>query len=184
MAKINFQFHATSDEILNFIKACTIEYNLYVAILQSFPTFRVTLPNPIDEVIDNIDGSKKNYIYLYTYIPDLEAKNQWEFLDKNPDGLYITIGKDYDNQLEQSSIGSIVLDDETQKLWKKIIMKFKSNTSTGAWVVNPEYDAKGYYKHHRYTAGAKKAYLEGVRILPFAGWNYYILSESLENDIP
>jgi hypothetical protein len=184
MAKINTQFHATSDEILNLIRECSQEYNLHAAIIQSFPTFRVTLPNPVEGALSNLDRSKRIFIHLYTYFPDLETKNEWEFLDKNPDGLYITIGKDNDNQLQESSIGSIVFDVDTLKLWKKIIRKFKSNTYTGAWVVNPNIGEKGYYKHHRYTVGAKKLFLEGVKILPFAGGNYFILSESLEDNLP
>jgi hypothetical protein len=184
MAKIGTQFHAAPDEIINFIKECMKEYNFYVVIIQSFPQFAVQLTNPFDEVLNNIPTRKTFKVAFYTYKPDLEADNQMDFLEKNPNGLHFYLGKYYENQLLESSIGSIVIDADTLKIWKKIIRKFKTNTFTGAWVVNPENGAKGYYKHHRYTLEAKKLYLEGVKILPFAGWDYFILSESLEDNIP
>jgi hypothetical protein len=178
MAKIGTQFHAAPDEILNFIKECSEEFHLHVAILRSFPTFSVNILHSTDGV-KSISNSKTIRICLYQYEPDLDANDQSEFFDKNPECLTITIGKYHDNQLGESSIGSLVQDANTLKMWKKIITKFKSNTYTGAWVVNSLSGEKAFYKHHIYTEGARKLFLEGVKVVPFGGWNHYILSESL-----
>jgi hypothetical protein len=184
MAKIGTQFHAAPDEMINFIKDCMKEYNLYAVIIQSFPQFAAKLTNPVDVVLNNIPTLQTFMVTFYTYKPDLEADNQMDFLEKNPDGLHFYLGKYYENQLLESSIGSIVEDNDTLKIWKKIISKFKKNTYTGAWVVNHEMGTKGYYKNRRYTEGAKKLFLTGVKILQFPGGNHIILSESLESNIP
>jgi hypothetical protein len=176
MSKI--QFHATPDEIIYFIKECINVYDLHAVILESFPSFKAVLLNEVSQDSDITLRSKlSTIIFLFTQKPDMVADNEYEFLDNNPNNLYICIGRYCDNELWESLIGSITKDVEILKLWKRIIKKFKSRTICGAWIVNPDIDYKAFDKNRRYTQEAKNLYLDGVKIVPFGGGNYFILSE-------
>jgi hypothetical protein len=168
MSKI--QFHAPPDEIMSYIKECINEYDLYAVILESFPSFKAVLLNEVSQQSDIIPSYKKTLkISLFTQKPNMDADNEYEFLDKNPNDLYICIGRYCDNVLWESSISTIAKDVEILKLWKKIIKNFKSRTLHGAWFVNPDINYKEFDKNRRYTQAAKNLYLDGVKIVPFGG---------------
>lgn len=179
MTNINIQFHAVPGEIIRFIKECAKECNLHIVMVELFPSFRANLLNQADDALESMPLCNTNRVCLYINKPKILSKNFEDFLDRNPDSLLITIGKYCDNALEGSQFATNTQSGESLKVWKKIVKEFKSETLSGAWVVNPYTGAKGFYKHHRYTKGAKKLFMDGVKIVPFVGWNYYVLSEGL-----
>jgi hypothetical protein len=130
-----------------------------------------------DDVLEKVPICNTNRVCLYINKPDILTNNYLEFLERNPDYLLITIGKYFDNQLEESNLATQTENSECLKRWKKIIKNFNAVSLSGAWVVNPNNGAKVFYKQHRYTEGAKKLSEDGVKLVPVAGWNYYILSE-------
>jgi len=178
MPKNNVQFHANPTETISLIKDFAKEYNLHIVIIELYPSFIVNLLNDVGD-IENVSICLTNRFCLYINKPDTTANSYLDFLDRNPDCLSVTVGKFTDNQLEESLLATQTEDSEYLKIWKKVLKKFTSVTLSGAWVVNPNNGTKVFYKQHRYTEGAKKLFDDGVKIIPVAGWNYYILSSGL-----
>lgn len=177
MSKINVQFHAEPNEIVTLIKECVKEFNLYVVLVKLQPSFTATLINTSDDVLENVATCNTNRVCLCINQPNTLANSYLEFIDRNPDCLSITIGKFCDDKLEESVLATKTENIETFKVWKKVVKKLNFITLAGVWVVNPSNEAKAFYKQHRYTEGAKKLFEDGVKIMPVAGWNYYILGE-------
>ncbi len=71
----------------------------------------------------------------------------------------------------------VISDDEIDASWKKIIADFKKQLLKGAWVVNPNNEAKSYVKDHRYSLEAKEAYYRDVQIRASAGICIYELND-------
>jgi hypothetical protein len=177
MSKINVQYHAVPDETIKFIKECAKEYNLHIVMVELYPSFAAYLFDEVGDALGDTSYCYTNRVCLYINKPDIGTNSYMDFLDKNPDYLLITIGKLLDNQLEESVLATQTENAESLKVWKKIVKKLNSITSSGAWVVNPINGAKVFYKKHRYTNGAKKLFIDGVKVVPLVGWNYYILDE-------
>lgn len=177
MTKINVQFHAVPDETIKFIKECAKEYNLHIVMVELFPSFATHLFDEVVDALEDISLCKTNRVCLHINKPDIRTNSYMDYFDENPDYLLINIGKYSDNQLQESILATQSETAEFLMVWKKIVKKLNSITLSGAWVVNPYTGAKGFNKQHRYTNGAKNLFLEGVKVVPFVGWNYYVLSE-------
>jgi hypothetical protein len=177
LAKLNFQFHAIEDEIIQVIKESVNRYDLFLVGLQLFPEFSCQLicKDIFDEQMDFIKNSRM--LMLFNYKPDLSQNDYNHFVKTNKECLIFEIGGQKEGSLKESSISTITDDVETMKIWKTIIKEFKNDMVKGAWAVNPMNGAKVYYKHHQYTEGAKKLFEDGIKLIPVAGWNYYVLSE-------
>jgi hypothetical protein len=174
MAKINVQFHCLPNELVEFAETCAIEHKLFSVGLVFFPDFKAT---KIENYSSMQDAEKINRICLSVSEPNLSAKSVLEFSRKNPDCLSLSIGKHDKEGLVESGIGAQTDNKDALKIWRKIVKKFKTLTMEGAWVINPNNNAKEFYKNHRYTEAAKKAAEGGVTIKPMAGWNYFILGQ-------
>lgn len=179
MAKTNFQFHAMEDEIIQVIKDSIIRYDLFLISIQLFPDFSCELINKtaFDEKINVLKNSRM--IMLYNYKPDVSQNSFNKFIKTNKECLIFEIGGLKEDSLKESSISTITDNSETMKMWKTIIKEFKRGMLKGAWVINPMNGVKGYDKNHYYTVSAKKAYEEGIKIIPFVGWNQYVFNDSI-----
>ncbi len=170
MSKINFQFHATTKDISEFVFN-TLNNQQYIAcgviLFPSFELENISVDSNITDFnrYDMIVISKEKIFF---------CDNFREFISKQDNNLGITIGHEEENKLTESSmwVYSNTLIDQA---WKRIINKYKKSMLKGAWVVNPITKKKSFYKNHRYTIGAKEAYEKGIIIKPLAGWNQYIL---------
>lgn len=179
MGKINFEFHAIGDEIINVINNSIFEYDLHLVSIQLFPKFTC-------ELISKEDINKKNkvilnsrMIVLYNYEPNVMIGDYNVFLDKNTDGIIFEIGVENDEKLKESRISGITENKETLKIWKDIVKRFKDTMLKGAWVINPNNGEKEYYNNHYYTLPAKELFQKGIKIVPYTGWNEYMLEEEI-----
>jgi hypothetical protein len=178
MAKINIQFHGLPQEIVDFIKASISKFQIYAVTMCFKPEFKVAL---IDmETNIDYDFLKKNNIDCVSFLlkkPSLCIENERNFISEYPDSLFIDIGIQTKKGLNESCLSAISNDHASLKCWKKIVKEFNKITFTGAWSINPHTSAKAFFKNHRYTSGAKELDLNGVSILPAAGWNIYKFTE-------
>ena len=90
-----------------------------------------------------------------------------KYLKEKRGDLIISLGKEEETELSESSMGA-VSDDTIDALWEKVITHFKKGLLKGAYVVTPNGNSR-YNPGHWYTQGAKDAYEKGVRIKPLAG---------------
>lgn len=177
MSKINVQFHAEPTEVMRFLKDCAKEYDLHIVLIENNPDFVANLITEAEYIPEDAKISNTNRVCLSISEPCMLASSHLEFLDKNSDCLSVTIGKFHDNKLVESVLATQTDNADSLKVWKRIVKKLNSITLAGAWVVNPNNGAKVFYKQHRYTEGAKKLFEDGVKIVPIAGWNYFVLSQ-------
>lgn len=170
MKKTSVQFHATSIDIHNFV-AEMIDKGLYTCGIKIYPVFEIFLditmmtPMEINE-LDMIFMSKSN-------IPI--ADNYNEFIAKQDNNIGITVGKECDGKLFESTMW-MYSESEIDSDLLKCINSFKKKMNRGAWLKSPYSDTKKYFKNHLYTENAKKAFENGITICPIAGWNTYELT--------
>ena len=171
MTSINFQFHATLDDFCSFIDGILNCKEFQACGVFTFPVFGI---EEIQGTIFENDIKKYNFIVISRH-DIVFADKYYEFMKKQDNNLIITIGTNENNSIKESSI-SVFSEFQIDPEWKKMIAKLKKNMLKGAWVINPNTNAKVYYKNHRYTFNAKVAYEKGVKIYPIGGWNIYKLT--------
>lgn len=179
MGKLNFQFHAIDNEIIQVIKNALFQYNLFLISVKVFPEFSCKLISKdiFEEEIDTLKNSRM--LLLCNYKPEVVQNEYNQFMKANADCLIFEIGGYKNDSLKESRISTVTKNVEVEKIWKNVIKEFKSSMLKGAWVINPMNEAKEYYKNHYYTAAAKRAFLEGIKIIPLVGWNQYVLEEKI-----
>jgi hypothetical protein len=96
------------------------------------------------------------------------------FIEKNPSYLILNIGRLTEKGLKESWLSGTTQDPQLIKVWKKIAQKLKNKTSSGLWAVNPMLNTKAFYKNVRFTVGASDLSKKGTKLLPTAGWTYYV----------
>lgn len=175
MSKINFQFHATPEDIYKFIKNLLHDKRYTACGVILFPEFAA---KSITDEFTIDDFTKCDMVVISTQ-EIRYSDNYRDFMRCRDNNLGITIGHQADNKLNESAMW-VFAEHEIAQVWKTIIGRFKRNLLKGAWVVNPISGAKGYYKNIRYTINAKKAYEKGMKICPAAGWNIYELIDEQE----
>ena len=170
MKKVNIQFHATHDDLYEFIMEMKKkQYTVFGVIL--FPQFNIL------SISENIETSEMMVLDMIVVSKKAISKtdNYRDFMKNQDNNLVITAGKEVDYKLYESSMG-VWSELEIDSDYKKIINSFKKKMNRGACVLNPYSNIKKYYKNHLYTCNAKKAYEKGVKICPVAGWNEYELT--------
>lgn len=177
MAKINIQFHSKDSEIIAFIKECISEFQLYAVSMRFKPEFTAELVDAVDINDEFFKENNIESIYFLLNKPSMPIKNERSFLSENPGSLSIEIGNQTEKGLNESCLSVMTDDQDLLKCWRKIANKLKKITFAGAWSVNPHTSAKSFFKNHRYTSGAKELEVNGIKMLPAAGWNIYKFSE-------
>ena len=170
MKKINFQFHATYEDFVNFIKEIDSSNNIYGV---------TRFPYSISKLrLDEVSSSTINrYDLLIVTKHNFEGFDNYKTLINNQDNnLVISRGFSDNTKLVESAIW-IYSEGKIELEFKQYITNFKKSMLQGAWVVNPILNTKEFYKNCRYTNNAKKSYENGIKICPIAGTNYYELEK-------
>lgn len=176
MGKVNVQFHAVPSEIFEFVEYCSKEHELEAVLMQFYPEFKIICINYYDFNSRLLELEKIDQICLCNTKPYILVNSPYDFLTNNPNCLSITIGVFDDQSLRQSFLSGQTDNTELLTIWKKIVKKLNSITSAGVWVENPHTGVKAFYNRFRYTSNAKELFNDGIRMLPVAGWNQFILS--------
>lgn len=176
---MGFQFHATKSEIIEVVKKSQNLFDLYMFSIKLFPEFEYFLisKNEFAEKLSFLNDS--DMIFLSVSKPDIIPKEYYDFVRSNKESLVFQFGKQNDNFLTESSIGTLADDNEALKKWKKIINDFKKTMLKGAWIYNDLTDTKAFYKNHYYTETAQKLYKEGAEIRQFVGGStlYHLIQD-------
>ena len=168
MADISIQFHALLEEQRNFVKQCVSDYGLHVVAIMYFPYEAVEMDSPaLPEVFS--DASPVREVAFTLGHPNLPAKGNMEFWEKNPDVLRLQIGSKSEKGVEESHLSARTENATTFAVWKKIAKRLKSMTEKGALAVNRKTGDTGPARGHRYTAGAKALEASGVLMLDIRG---------------
>lgn len=169
MKKINFQFHATTEDFCTFFKTFVNEnYYMYGVVTCPFSITNINVNSITVAELDqyNIFVISQNDICLYT---DYKS-----FINNQNNNLVIEKGFNNNNKIVESRIW-IYSDDEINTIWKRYIRKFKSTMEKGLWCENPDNQQKIFYNNHMYTKKVKLAFINGVVLCPIVGNNTYFI---------
>lgn len=172
MKKTSFQFHATSVDIHSFVVEM-IGKGFFTSGIKTYPVFEIFLditmmtPKEIND-LDMIFISKSKITIVDNYK---------EFIAKQDNNIGITVGKERDGKLFESTMW-IYSESEIDSDLMKYIKNFKKKLNRGAWLKSPFSNQRKYFKNHMYTTNAKIAFENGIIICPIAGWNTYELTDN------
>ena len=170
MARMNVQFHATIEDIFDFlVNMLNMKYYVKGTIL--FPDFECY---SISEIVSVNDIKKYDRFFISKEIIE-DASTYNEFVTKQINNIGIDIGSQKEGTMTEM-IMWICSENKIDSDFRKIINKFKKSMLKGAWGVGPKPNSEKYfYKNHLYTENAKKAYEQGVKLCAYAGSTYFEL---------
>ena len=170
MKKMVIQFHATHDDLLRFVLEM-IKNGWKIGGIILFPEFSIKC------VTEDLNASDINDFDMIIISKKLiqTADSYEDFINNQDNNLGITVGKEKDDKLFETSMWTYT-ELEIDPDWKKMINLIKKRMNRGAWVINPYNKNRKFDKSHMYTDDAKMAYEKGVKICPIAGWNIYELT--------
>lgn len=163
------QLHVAPDEFAKFIGGVAKDLHLHAVLLRFSPNFSCEhVPDPLKltEIMDLMDG---NEVVLLVNEPQLDARDQLQFYDRNLGCISFVFGRWLPTGLRQSSMGYKSEDEATIAAGKEISKRLKKVSKTGVLIVNPKTGDSAISKTYRYTAGALALEKSGVQMLPIGG---------------
>lgn len=166
MTDILVQFHATVEELGSFVRATIEQVPAHMTVIR-FPPYRAAAIGA--EALDGALCDASVLELAFTLKPPSFAAASTNFLKSHPGALCLHIGRLSDRGLEESCLSARPSSEEELKAWTKIARALKKITEAGVVAVNPTTGAEVAIRGHRYTAGAKSLYQEGIVIRPLGG---------------
>lgn len=159
MAGFYTQFHATLDELCDFIEAWLDNHPIVISAFAFPPRSRVAISR---DTVRTVLARPDLLQVTFTHGPvDPSRISPSEVADDDQSFLYLLIGRIKPNGLEESSLSSGYDD----PIWKKINRDLKRHTTAGADLVD---DATGkvhqFYRNPRFTPGAKALRASGTQL--------------------
>lgn len=178
MKSISIQFHATTEELVNFIVSVSSELGLIITMMILKP-FNLKVIEGNLTLSDLASKLKEGDLRLVLNVgrPCIESTSPNRFLDENPGSIVLDIGSLSALGLKESALSFMSDEKDKISIANKVASQLKKITRTGAVAVNPVNGAEAKIRSHRFTEGAKLKYDEGIKILPVAGNSLYKLSD-------
>ena len=169
MPDIEIQFHATADEIMEFVRDAVKMEGVHLAALKFQPFIAKELkPSEIASAVS--DPSIHRFCFSVEP-PDLNLKYQGDFDKRHSDQLVLYVGRLTSAGLGQSWLTCRTDNLETIKVWRKIAKSLKKRTEAGVTSINRENGMSSFDTSFRYSDGAKRLESQGVAILPIQAPN-------------
>ena len=163
MAGVIIQFHATIDELEQFVGDAISQYGIFATALWFHPFRATVLPQ---QAVSTIRHSAVRDVAFTTLEPRLDAAHLLDWVDKNEGALMLGIGKISNTGLDESCLSSKTDDQDKLGVWRKVAADLRKRTKAGASAVNRATGATSFLRNHRYSIGAKRLSEDGVPILP------------------
>ncbi|MCU7996650.1 hypothetical protein L5L55_17425 [Shewanella glacialipiscicola] len=174
MKKIMIQFHATLEELVEYINSTSSDLGLVVTVMVLRPFGLRETDGELSVEALNIDGDVR--IIFTVQKPSMDASSPNNFYDLNPGTIGLHIGLLTEQGLKESALVFMSDDKEKAVIANKVASRLKKLTKAGATAVNPVNGAEANARTHRYTSGAEALYNEGIKILPVAGSSFFKLT--------
>ncbi len=179
------QLHATNIELRQLAESWHAEFRLFVTSIRPGSDESVRIYAPGECANDGAAGEFSRWICLTPKKPNIKGVTQlFDFARHNENYVAITLGRECETDIEQSSIECNATDPMAAKLWTRLLQRLRKQLHRGAWVMNPQENIKEYYKGMAYTEGALMRFQEGVTLLVSAsGSNLVFLGMSVSHPI-
>lgn len=170
MKSISIQFHATIEELVQFVETASADLGLPVTmmVLQPFSLKSVDGKIDIDELLALLEDSFVEFVLSADEVNE-NATSTLNFADHNPGRIYVQIGQSTPGSLQQSALMFMSDDEDKIRTANRVASRLKKMTKAGMIAVNPDTGAEAKIRIFRYTDGAKAKYDEGIKLLPVAG---------------
>jgi hypothetical protein len=161
MASLSTQFHATTEELVALVEAWMTDHAVCAAavVYQPFNASPVTKDGLrsalLREPVSRLVFSEREI--------DCSASGNNDLLDKNQGALVLDIGRLGPRGLTESCLSTLVATDT----WKRMFANLKKQTKAGVIGVHEQSGARGHYRNHRYTRGAKELFEKGTALRQF-----------------
>jgi hypothetical protein len=161
MASLTSQFHATLEELIDFVRSAMMSYSVYATAVE-FPPITI-YPVKLEELDEVMRRPKLSEIIFTEAPPRISAPSTLRFLDENPGSMPLNIGQMGPRGLQESHLSTL----DAKPTWKKIVRDLKRRTKAGARFVHDETGPGGFYRDHRYTPGAEALCKAGTPMRQF-----------------
>jgi hypothetical protein len=167
MAGFQTKFHATLDELCEFIEGWLDNHPIIISAFAFPPRSRVAISR---ETVREVLARRDLIEVAFTHSP---VDPSWVYpndvADERQSNMCLQIGRLKPHGLQQSRLFSGYDD----PLWKKINRGLKRLTTAGAVFTNEDTGASQFYRDPRFTAGAKALHASGTPLgSTNAGTNY------------
>jgi hypothetical protein len=180
MHSLSTQLHALADELSKVISLATEEEDIHFVMLGGVPFSVREISRDVlcQELTRAAAEVSPPSLFLSLEKPNIEAGTRMAFYDKNPNGIIVDAGRLTEDSLKQSAVSTKTCDSLTYSLAKKIAKELKKISSSGVTAIDDTTGARHLYKSFRFTDGAKKLEMEGIRMMPFAGGARLMLGDA------
>lgn len=177
MRRMQIQFHAERGELISLALDWARDFGLIPVLEQFFPDYRISAV--VSDERSDVAGDLANVdrVALCSTDPDLTAVAAHEFVTRNPNCLFVSIGSRDADGLRESALGGDCDDPETLRRWRDLIRYAKSAMHQGATISNPVSGVREPRPGHLHTAGAHQLAASGVKMLAAAGWNQFVFDD-------
>ena len=172
MTNLTIQIHATHAELINLISSTIKEFSLHIVYFTSRPfSAHITSLSDLANNSSEDGFGKINEIFISKNLPNINESSRLRFLDVNPNGIIITMGRREGENLTQAVFSTSIVDPEFGRVAKKMRSYIKRRSKAGVLVINEMTGAFIFAKEFRFTEGAFVLEQNGVKMRPFAGDN-------------
>lgn len=175
MKKIMIQFHATLEELIEYLNSVNTEFGLIMTMMALRPFALKAIEGALSVSDFELDSDVR--LILTKGKPNAYASSPNNFYDLNPGAVDLDVGRLTEQGLKESALAFMSDDEEKIAIANKLASRLKKITKAGAIAVNPVNGAEANSRSHRYTEGAKAMYDEGIKILPVAGSVFFKLPD-------
>jgi hypothetical protein len=167
MHRMHLQFHADPTELMVDLLPAWLDDLSFYAAVDTGGGGRTALPaGSLPETVDLSDPILSVVLHCRPLV-NVDSP-MVEFLRANKDFLSIIPGQLVKDGLRESSLGSIVQNEEVALMWRAVMTRAKRGLLRGGVVIGPrghKFDAP----NHLYSPGARELALAGTPMLAIAG---------------
>lgn len=164
--RISLQFHGSRSEVYTMARGWASTFQLALAVEVFFPTYQVTLIGG-DALVDgsavHIDDIDR--ISIGPAPIDLSVSSTLDYSRKNPDLLFILLGKQSETILRETVISGMTEDPTLARTWRRLRDQARRSMSKGMLAENVVSGAQAKLDSRRYTAEAKRLADTGVKLV-------------------
>ncbi len=129
MVDILIQFHASLPELADFVRTVVAREDVHVMALR-FGPFSASVIR-LDDIGPALTDASVRELLFTLRQPELGVTNLNALLDRNPNALRLTIGRQTVDGLGESSLGARTADDRAISAWRRAATTLRHMTSAG-----------------------------------------------------
>jgi hypothetical protein len=168
---VQIQFHADPEEAVSLALELGRRHGLTAVVERFFPDYEAKVVGNGERPPSTLAGRQSEIlrVALCRTEPDVTARSAHEFVTRNSECMYLSIGGRSDDGVRESALSGVTEHQETLRLWRRMAREAKSGMHKGATIRNPFTGDTVRAASHLHTPGAHELAAGGVRMLAAAG---------------